>query len=55
MTPLPIWVSQNGSPVFTTSRRSMLLVTFLLAPAPTTSSGCLASCAAAHHGMNEHG
>lgn len=44
MTPLPIWVSQKGSPVASTSWRSMLDVIFLFAPAPITSSGCLAAC-----------
>ena len=44
ITPFPIWVSQKGSPVESTSWRSMLLVILRFAPAPITSSGCLAAC-----------
>ena len=39
MTPLPIMVSQKGTPISSTNCRSMLDVSLRFAPAPITSSG----------------
>ena len=41
-TPLPIWVVMKGTPVLSTNSRSILHVSFRLAPAPITRTGLLA-------------
>ena len=50
MTPLPIWLSTQGILVSSTNLRTMLEVILRLAPAPTTSRGCLHACSTHWHG-----